>query len=178
MCLDKRRLLMKAYIQSQFNYCPLVWMIHSRNLNNKINKIHERALRIVYEDYNSKFEELLKRDNSVTIHQKNLQYLAIEIYKVKRDLSPKIMKDLFQFNENPAYRLRSGSHLQSRNSRTVFFGTESVVNLGAKIWNLVPKDIKDSPTLNVFKGKIKKWIPEKCPCRLCKIYINQVGFIN
>ena len=50
MNLQQRRTLMKAFIVSQFNYCPLLWMFHSRKLNDKINKLHERELRIVYKD--------------------------------------------------------------------------------------------------------------------------------
>ena len=53
----KRRTIMKAFINSQFGYCPLVWMFHSRQLNNRINKIHERALRIVHNDFCSTFNE-------------------------------------------------------------------------------------------------------------------------
>ena len=84
MTLPKRRLLMSSYITSQFNYCPLVWMIYNRKLNKKINKFHERALRIVYGDHKTSFSEFLNIDKSVSIHQKNLQYLLIEIYKVKK----------------------------------------------------------------------------------------------
>ena len=81
MSLEKRRTLMKAFIESQFNYCPLIWMFHSRTLNNKINRIQDRALRTVYSDYNSSFNKLLDKDGSFTIHQRNVQSLAIEIYK-------------------------------------------------------------------------------------------------
>ena len=81
MDLNKRRNLMKIFITSQFSYCQLIWMFHSRNLNNKINRIHERARRLVYQN-NLGFAELLDLDNSVTVHQKNLQVLATEIYKV------------------------------------------------------------------------------------------------
>ena len=77
MTLNKRRILMKSFIVSQFNYCPLISMIHSRCLNNKINYIHERALRIVYDDYSSTFEDLPNIEKSVTIHQRTLQQLAI-----------------------------------------------------------------------------------------------------
>ena len=62
MSFNKRRTLMKAFIESQFNYCPLIWMFHSRTMNNKINRIHERALRLVYSDHVSSFNELLKKD--------------------------------------------------------------------------------------------------------------------
>ena len=73
MDFEKRRSLMKAFVISQFNYCPLIWMFHNRTLNNRINKIHERGLRLVYQNKNLPFSELLELDNAVTIHQRNLQ---------------------------------------------------------------------------------------------------------
>ena len=77
MCQDKVRLIMKAFITSQFGYCPLVWMFHDRKLNNSINRIHdERALRLVYKQDNLSFIELLEKDNSVTIHERSLEVLA------------------------------------------------------------------------------------------------------
>ena len=71
---------MKAFRMSQFSYCPMVWMCHRRTLNNKINKLHERALRLVYDDRQSTFEELLSIDKLVTVHHRNLQVLATELY--------------------------------------------------------------------------------------------------
>ena len=62
-------------------------MCHSRTLNNKINRIQERALRIIYSDYKSNFRELLERDHSFTIHERTMQYLATEAFKVKNALS-------------------------------------------------------------------------------------------
>ena len=91
MSFDKKRILLKTFITSQFNYCPLVWMCHSRGLNNRMNNLHERALRIVYQDKKSDFETLLKNDKSVTIHVRNLHYLVPEVYKVKNNISPEIM---------------------------------------------------------------------------------------
>ena len=95
MRTNKKRLLMKAFIESQFSYCPLIWMFHGRGVNNKINHLHERSLRIVYKDNTSSFEDLLKKDNSFTIHQRNIQSLAIELFKVKGNLSNNIMYDIF-----------------------------------------------------------------------------------
>ena len=82
---------MKAFVTSQFNYCPLIWMFHSRELSNRINRIHERALRLVYQDNSLSFAELLEKDNSVTIHQRNLLVPATEIFKLKNGLAPEIM---------------------------------------------------------------------------------------
>ena len=178
MTIDKSKILLNSFVTAQFNYCPLIWMYHGRTLNNKINMIHERALRIVYNDYKSNFKELLERDHSFTIHEINIQYLSIEAYKVKNGLSPVIINDVFQFGKNSAYELRSGNHLQRTNIQTVHFGSESIKTLGAKIWDLIPAEIKASKSLMIFKKKIKNWTPKSCPCRLCRIYIGQVGFIN
>ena len=79
MSQNKLRTLMKAFVESQFGYCPLIWMFHSRTLNNRINSMHERALRLVYKHSNLTFEELLRKDNSFSIHHRNLQKLATEI---------------------------------------------------------------------------------------------------
>ena len=82
MSLEKRRIVMKTFVESQFNYCFLIWMSHSRTLNNKINRLHERALRIFHSDYKSSFHTLLEKDGSFSIHHRNIQSLAIEIYKL------------------------------------------------------------------------------------------------
>ena len=84
LSLERRRTLMKACIESQFAYCPLIWMFCQRSSNTRINHLYERALRIVYNDNESTFEDLLKKDNSVSIHHKNIRLLGIELYKVKK----------------------------------------------------------------------------------------------
>ena len=104
---------------------------------------------------------------------KNLQHLASELFKVKNDLSPEIMKELFAFHKNETYNLRSGNHLAQENIRTTQYGIESVSNLEAKLWNLLPREIKNSSSLTVFKNKIRKWTPEKCPCKICQTYIKK-----
>ena len=91
MDLKQRKTIINSFILSQFGYCPLVWMFHSRELNNRINRIHERSLRLVYQDFESSFENLLKMDESFTIHERNIQSLCIELYKVAYGISPKIM---------------------------------------------------------------------------------------
>ena len=88
MDLAKCKSLIKALITSQFNYCPLIWMFHSSQLKNRINKIQERALRLVYNDNKLTFDDLLKLDDSVTIHQRKRKILATETFKVKNSLAP------------------------------------------------------------------------------------------
>ena len=176
MSFKKRRTLMKAFIELQFNYCPLTWMFLSRIMNNKFNRIHERALRLVYSDHVSYFDELLKKDRSFSIHHRKIQSLAIKLYKFFHDLSPAIKKNFFHLHTNIRYNLRSRSELYSRNPKTVKYGTETISYLAPKIWSLVPNTIKSSKSLDVFKSKIRQWEPD-CPCCLCKNYLQHVGFI-
>ena len=138
MSFDKKVILLKTFIPSQFNYCPLVLICHSRALNNRINTLHERCLRIVYQNKKSDFETLLKYDKSATIHVRNIHFLVPEIYKVKNNISPEIMRDIFHFQElqlkewypscfqkhenNIAWE-RDGIKLRSQNMVTIARGT-------------------------------------------------------
>ena len=96
MTIERRRMLMKAFIESQFDYCPLVWMCFNRSYNNLINHLHERALRFFYNDNVSSFEDLLQRDQSISIHQRNIQLLGIKLYQTRSNISIHIMNELLE----------------------------------------------------------------------------------
>ena len=81
-------------------------MLHSRTLNNRINDIHERALRLRYKDKQSSFKDVLEKNHTVAVHHKAIQVLVTENFKVKIDLFPDVMKDVFELKE-PSYNLRS-----------------------------------------------------------------------
>ena len=130
---------MKTFIESQFNYCPRSWMFHSRTTNNKINRLYERALRIVYSDFKSSFEGLVMKDNSFSIHERNIQSLAIEIYKFLNGLSPSFLNNVFHKNISNSYDLRNHKELYSRNPKTDRYGTETVSYIARKIWSKVPE---------------------------------------
>ena len=126
MELPKRRILMNAFfLKLSFTFCPAVWMFHSRSLNNKINRLHERCLRIIYNDKHSNFEELLVKDNSVSIHHNYIHRLAIEIYKVANGICPEIMNDIFKLRENTHYILRGTSQFLVDPIHSVFNSSES-----------------------------------------------------
>ena len=138
-------------------------MFHNRALKNRINKIHERALRLVYQNKNLSFSELLELDKAVTIHQRKLQVFAKEIFKVKNNLSPEIMKQVFDFQEL-YYNLRSEiSQFRRENIKTTHYGKQSVKFLGPNIWAMVPQNIKNCKSLQEFKKLIKVWKPKACP---------------
>ena len=105
--MPKRRFPMNSFLKSQFNYCPAIWMFHSSTLNNKINRLHEPCLRIIYNDKLSNFEELLlHKENSVSIHHNSIHALAIEMYKVVNGISPQIMNEVFKQRNNSHCNLR------------------------------------------------------------------------
>ena len=155
MSENRKRIIMKAFIQSQFGYCPLIWMCHSRALNTRINRIHERALRIVYNDHTSTFNMLLDKDKSVTVHVRNIQTLAIEVFKTVNGMSPKIMSKVFPLKKT--VRHCSKQIFVTRNTKTVNYGLETISVLGPKIWSILPKDWKLSTDLVNFKNQIKSW---------------------
>ena len=144
-------------------------MFHSRRLNNKINFIHERALRITYQDNVSTFQELLNKDDSVSIHHRNLEVLATEMFKIHRGLSSEILRGAF-VSTTSSYNLHRNNTFEKR--------TESLSFLGPKIWDLVPVELKQSETLYSFKLKIRNWVPFEFPCIICKTYMQQVDFFK
>ena len=77
---------MRSFIEAQFGYCQLIWMFHTRELNRKINHIHECGSRIIYSDNSSSFTELIKKYNSVCIHYRNTKSLATNLYKAFQTL--------------------------------------------------------------------------------------------
>ena len=136
----KKSILMNAFFKSQFTYCPLMWMCFNRSLNTKINQVHERCLRIVYNDKKSNFNELLVKDGSVSVHHQNLQKLAVEMFTVSRGLSPEIINELFKFREQISYELIQRPQFQIPWVHSLFSGIESLKFLGPKIWALVSNE--------------------------------------
>ena len=172
----KLRMLTKSFFESQFSYCPLVWMFCSRTLNNRINKLHERVLRILYRDDISTFKQLLNEDKSVTEHDRNIQLLAIEMYKVKNNISPCSLSDFVSIKELN-YEMRQISDFECNKPNTVYNGTATIRILGPEIWDLIPNKIKESSSVSSFKIEIKNWTTEECPCSLCKTFIHNLFFL-
>ena len=121
---------MKTFVELQFNYFPL----HFRTLHDKINRIHERPLKIVYSDYKASFNTLLKKDGSVSIHHGNIQSLGIEISKFFCDLSPAIIGGIIKRNRRHRYNLRTLQELHIKNQNAMRYDTETIPILALKIW--------------------------------------------
>ena len=102
-------------------------MFCSKEMNKKINHVHERALRLVYNDYSTPFEELLKNDKSVSIHHRNIHNVAIEMYKVKNKLSPPFMQEFFK-HMGYGRKTRMGDKFTRPKINKVFKGENSLRN--------------------------------------------------
>ena len=135
---EKLILIINSFVLSNFCYCPLIWMNCSRQNNKKINKIHERALRLIYNDYTSEYQQLLSKDKSVTFHQRNLQHLCIEIFKTKMGLNPAFMRDIFSEKVECRYQTRSEQHLILPQTKTTNYGLGSLRYMAYKTWNNIP----------------------------------------
>ena len=147
-------------------------MFCGRQTNARINHIHERVLRAIYNYEISPFEELLGRDKSETIHRRNIKILAAELFKIKNGLSNDIMAHLICKRNNVSYSLRSKPDFALPQVKSVNYGLKVLRYFGPKIWNILPSDIKNSKTLREFM------ILRNCLYRICENYMYQAGFTN
>ena len=123
------------------------------------------------------------KDKSVRVHHRNIQFLAIEMYKVKLGIAPSFMSDIFKIRDistdSIIRRLRSPLEFYNYDiPKSVRYGEETLRSLGPKVWHILPNDIKSLQNLVIFKNRIKLWIPKNCPCRLCKPYIENWDFCS
>ena len=131
----------------------------------------------MYNDTITSFEELLVKDKTFTIHYQNIPSLAIEMYKAVNNLPRGNLSEFFVRN-NHNYNLRSRSELTVPSINTVFKGQNSISYFGSIIWNSIPVELREINPFQVFKSEMKPWRPTNCPCRLCKKYIKNLGFVN
>ena len=178
MTVSKRRNLMNAFFRSYLSYCPIAWMCHSRNLNNKISKLHERCLRIAYNDKLSSFQNLLDQDRSVSLHTRNLQTLAIEMYKVSRGIAPKIFADIFSCNS----RLNCDLRYQSDFNRPLiksYLMEQKPFHIWVRGSGLVPLEMKRK--INSFSVqnsyKLFQVLKRKCSFKAYLFY-RFLGFLK
>ena len=127
--IHRKKTLFNSFIKGQFNYCPLIWMFCSRSCNSMINRIHQRSLKLIYNDNDTSFENLLMKANEVNIHVTNLQRLMTHMYKCVNNLAPPISRDTFIPRQNP-HNIRNFREFCSFNNYT----REKVIYLLRKIF--------------------------------------------
>ena len=154
LTVEKAKLLTNVFINSQFNYALLMWMFANKCSIDRILKIHKRTVKIVYDVYDESYENLLNRSGDISIHQKHLRYLAIEVYKSLAKLNPGFMWNFFERNHTP-YNLRRGDLLLLPPAKSIRYGVNSLAFRGSLLWNNLPPQVKESQTLEEFKNIIK-----------------------
>ena len=152
-------------------------MCHNRTNNNKINGLLERCLRLIYNDKKSSFKGLLEKDGSISIHHRNLRTLAVQLFKVFKGLSPVIFAEVFPVRQQSQYNMRNYSYFAMPCAKTVNHGLESLSYLGSKLWDSIPSHMKKIDSINEFKHVIKTWKPDLYSCRVCKVYLQNIGYL-
>ena len=142
LTFKKKLILVKAFTESQFKHYSLVWMFHGRQINDNINKLHERDLRIVYNDTIMSFEEFLVEDETFTIDHQNSQLLAIEMHKAVNNLPGGNFSEFFVRN-NLNCNLRSKSKLTVPSINNVFKGQNFISYFGSVIWNSISAELRE-----------------------------------
>ena len=167
---NEKAVLIQSFVQANFNYCPLVWFFTSPESLRKIERIQERALRILSNDYENTIEYLLRKSGKTTFLIKQHKNLAIKIFKTLNNLNPDYMKDIFVKNESP-YQLRDNARhsndLKTHCYKGFTYGACSLKNFGPMVWNALPNELKYATTLSNFKNLIKIWDGPRCRCKMC-----------
>ena len=160
-------LIINAYIKSLFNYCPLVWMFYYRRIMHKMNKIHERSLRLLLKNYKDDFQDLLRSSGDISIHQRCINSLLTEVYKYIHGLSPEIMNEVFSTRAN-IYNTQQFNVFETHIPTSNRYGLNSIPYKANQLWNLLPENLKSSLSLTLFKNEIKMWECFNCPCNTCE----------
>ena len=164
-----KKLAINSFVLSNFSYCPLVWNFSSSILLNKIEKIQEKALRLITNDKGLSYNDLLKKHNKFSIKTRSLKILATEIFKTINNLNPIYMKDIFKVKTGQK-NTRQNLNLKSQDYKTKKFGFRSLRVLGTLLWNSLPNEITNLDQISQFKYFLKNWGKEHCP--------NYKRFIN
>ena len=168
---EQRKLLLNTFVTSQYSDVSVVWMSHNRKSNNHINRIHERALRIAYQRLMNVWQKTVSSKFKVVVYRNYvLKYL-----KLKWSL---LYNHEWHFWHHrmpiPSNKLRC----KSQNIRTARYGIETATFADSRIWSYLPSELKEDTLLNKFRLKTKTWKPENLSCKLCKIYLQRIGYLQ
>ena len=164
----ERKLIVQAFTLFNFNYCPLIWHFCSESNTAKIEKIQERALRLVLDDHISDYPTFFGKSAIHPLKTKRIKMLATEIYKTIYSINPNYLKEIFKMNESQNYNFRSHNALKVGRFNMVKYGRNSLQTLVPQIWNSLPNEYKMAINLNQFKKFMKLWSGPKCSCNICR----------
>ena len=157
---------------SNFSYCPLTWHFCSEQNSSKIEKIQERALRFIYEDFDSSYDSLLEKSKLPALKTRRMRTIALESFKIMNKISPCFLHDLIEIKNN-TYNFRYVNTAVVPQPRTTSYGKKSFRYEAAKIWNSLPNEARQMTSFGQFKNYIDSWCGgQKCFCSSCKFHKN------
>ena len=163
---DAKRIVIESFVLANFNYCPLVWHFCSSEYIKKLERIQERAFRLILvNDHESDYDQLLTKVNKPTLEIRRLKFLATEIFKTINNLNPPYMKEIFELNTR---RDNADNKLIVQSQHSMKYGSYTLRSLGPRIWNKLPVDIRNCNSLLNFRELLKAWSGPKCHCNSCK----------
>jgi hypothetical protein len=166
LSVSNKTKIFHTFISSQFNYCPIIWHFCSKRKLHMIEKIQERALRFIFNDTCSNYTDLLKRVRKDTMLTQRLKGILVFVYKCVNKLGPTYLNALFHVKVN-LYNIRNDILVVQPKVNTVTNGINSIVYHGARMWNLLPKYIKEAQSVQQFKFLLKKFTKPLCVCSHC-----------
>ena len=148
----EKEALVNTFVYSNFNYCSLVWHFSTKKSTNKIEKIQERCLKLLYNNTTETYDDLLVKTSQPSMEIKRLRTLATEIFKTLNDINPNYMKEIFYLSPHETHK-KYDLFVHSRN--TTKYGNHSLRVLGPHFWNSLPEEIKKLSSLNAIKNYIR-----------------------
>ena len=161
LTLKGKLAIYKSFIECNFNYCPLIWHFCSQANTNKLEKIQERAIRFIYNNYSSSLSDLLKLSGTEYLH------VACEVFKIVNDLSPSFIRGLVEIKHSQ-YSMRRINSAFIPKARTTKYGLKSFAHVCVLVWNSLPNELRTSENYGQFRGLIRRWDGPLCRCSVCK----------
>ena len=160
-----------SFILSNFNYCPLTWHFCSVTNTNKVERIQERALRFIYDDHSSSYEDLLSKSNLPSLKLRRIRFIALETFKILHKESPTFLHDLVSYKNN-SYNFRYQNTAEVPRTRTTRYGLQSFSYRAATIWNSLPNEAREMSNFNQFRNFINIWDGPDCRCNACRTQVT------
>ena len=155
-----------SFIASNFSYCPLAWHFCSIASTNKLEKVQERALRFINNDYSSSLKKLLSQTKTEPLHVKRLKLMACEVFKIVNKLSPEYIQDMISIKTS-TYNFRGERKAEIPRVNTTRYGLRSFRSEAPRIWNSLPNNLRVAESYPQFQGLLRRWDGLGCGCPLC-----------
>ena len=156
-----------SFILSNFNFCPLTWHFCGEVYTKKLEKIQERALRFIYDDYNTDYHTLLEKSKMPTLKLRRLRVFALETHKIIHKQGPLYLHDLVHIKEH-SFNFRYNKVAAIPQVRTVTYGLNSFRYFAPKLWNSLPNHLREDHNFDHFKSQLNASEGENCTCSFCK----------